>query len=126
MTANDTKSVQVDNDVFVLNGDEFYQLRFNGSQRYLEKLANLATNTSNAIIMFDVVPYVNNKFIVILARLGFFEVFEISTRLSSETRSIQKITTSGGFQGAKAVTQPDGEVILITANFMSNVASILR
>lgn len=126
MTENDVKSVQIDHEVFVLNGDQFYQLKFNGSQKYLEKLGHLATNTSTEIIMFDVVPYVNNKFIVVLARFGYIEVFEISTKLKSVTRSIQKITTSGGFQGAKAVTQPNGEVILITANILSNVESILR
>lgn len=125
-TENDVKSIQIENDVFLLNGDQFYQLKFNKTERYLMKLTTLNTNTSNVIIMFDVVPCENNNFIVILARLDYLEVFEIFMNLLSETRSIQKITTSGGFQGAKAIKRVNGEVILITATYMSKVESILR
>lgn len=126
MTERDVKSMQIDNDVFVINGDELYELKLNGTQRYLIKLAKLGTNSSNAILMFDVVICHNGNVIVILAKQNFFEVFEISKIGFSEANPIQKITTSGGFQGSKAIRQDNGEIILITATYMSKIASMLR
>ncbi|KAL5289909.1 hypothetical protein ACFFRR_009735, partial [Megaselia abdita] len=125
VTENDVKSIQVENFVFLLNGDQFYQLHHNKTQMYLVKMAKLETNTTNKIIMFDVVLYDNNILIVILARHDYFEVFEISTIISSDTKPIQKITTLGGFQGAKAIRQKNGEVIFITATYLSNVESMI-
>lgn len=126
MTTNYVKSVQVGNDVYLLNGEQFYQLKFNGTQRYLVKLAKLETNTSNVLLMFDVVLSDHDNFIVILGKFDHFEVFEISATLTNDAKPIQRITTSGGFQGSKALKLRNDEVIFITAAYMSSAESLLR
>lgn len=126
-TESDVKSVHIDNNIFLHNGNGFYQLKVNGSQKYLIKLAMLNTDTLNATLKLDVVLHDNNKLIVILAKYNYFEVFEISNRIiSSKVKPIQKITTSEGFKGSKILTQANGEIVFITVTHMSSVESIIR
>lgn len=126
MTKEQVTSIQVDNKIFLLNGEEFYQLKLNGSQKYLEQLVSLQTNVSNPVLMFDVVSTDENNLLVILTKSDHFEVFEVPMRPSENATPIQKITTSGGFQGAEAIRQQNGEVIFITATYLSKIESMIR
>lgn len=116
----------MENNLFLLKDEYLYKLENKENQKYLRKLAKFETNISDNILMYDLVIYDSKNYILLLAKTDHFEIFEISSESKSIEKPIQKITSSGGFQGAEMIKLKNNEVTLVTATLLSNMETMIR